>query len=218
MADFDAPKLMLVVLVRFDLPGHTIRLCDGGFVWFNGEKYTSTDQYFGSIMGIDDVTENSGDQAPGATVVFLPKSSAATAILSNPSYQGSSVRAWLARVDEETGVIAGTPELVADLLLDTTALKLGKNSRRLVMELMAVAERLFSINEGNVLSPRFHKDVWPDETGMDNATGVPLSVAWGVVGPARGTSFSGGGSGGGGGGFAGGVAASAVRLMNEREA
>lgn len=200
---FDAPKLMLAALVRIELPSHTIRLCDGGFLYFGGEKYTSVDQYFGTIAGVDEVTENSGDQAPGATMTFLPKSSAAVAVLSSPAYQGSSVKCWIAQVNEATGTIIGSPDLVADMLLDTTTLKLGRGTRRLVMELMAVAERLFSINEGNVLSPRFHKSVWAGETGLDNATGVPLSVPWGTAGPPRGVSTFGGGGGGGGGGSGG---------------
>jgi hypothetical protein len=60
-------------------------------------------------------------------------------------------------------------------------------------------ERLFSINEGNSLSPRFHKTVWPGELGEDNATGVGVAVAWGVEGAPRGSTYSGGGVPGWGG-------------------
>lgn len=197
---FDAPKLMLTGLARFDLPGHVIRLCDGGFVYFEGEKYTSSDEYFGSIEAVREIEEMAGDEAPGSALTFLPASTAAAATLSSPSYQSSRVRFWLARVDEATGEIDGTPELLADMLLDTTALRVSRGQRALDMELIAAAERLFLINDGNVLSPRFHKSIWPGETGLDNATGVPLTVAWGVESPPRGTV-----AGGGAGGYSGGA-------------
>lgn len=192
MADFDAPKLMISGLIKIELPAHTIRLCDGGFVFYDDEKYESRDTVFGSIEAIGEVEEKAGDEAPGLSIVFLPASASAAAVLSSPSYQFSRVRVWQARVDEQTGLVAGDPELVRDLLLDTTSLRAGVGFRRLEMELIGAAERLFLINDGNVLSPRFHKSVWPGETGLDNATGVSLSVAWGVAAPARGT--AGGGS------------------------
>jgi hypothetical protein len=187
MADFDAPKLMLTGLAKFELPGHTIRLCDGGFVYYDGEKYASEDTLFGSIESIAQIEENSGDEAPGMNLVFLPATTAAAAELSNPAFQNSRVRFWQARVNEQTGEIDGEPELLRDLLLDTTTLRPGRGTRKLEMELIGAAERLFLVNDGNVLSPRFHKSVWAGETGLDNATGVTLSVAWGVAAPARGT-------------------------------
>jgi hypothetical protein len=203
MADFDAPRLTIVGFAKFELPGHTIRLCDGGFVYHDGEKYTSADPTFGAIEQIAEVDENTGDEAPGLQLTFLPASSAAAATLSNPAYQGARVRFWMGRVDEQTGQLAGEPELLRDLRLDTTTLRPGKSVRRLDMELIGDAERLFLINDGNVLSPRFHKSVWPGESGLDNATGVALSVAWGTSAPPRG-SVAGGGSAGGGGAVGGG--------------
>jgi hypothetical protein len=32
---FDAPNIMLAGLVKIELPDQTIRLCDGGFVYFD---------------------------------------------------------------------------------------------------------------------------------------------------------------------------------------
>lgn len=204
MADFDAPRLTIVGFAKFELPGHTIRLCDGGFVYYGGEKYTSADPTFGAIEQIAEVDENTGDEAPGLQLTFLPASAAAAATLSNPAYQGARVRFWMGRVDDQTGQLAGEPELLRDLRLDTTTLRPGKGVRRLDMELIGDAERLFLINDGNVLSPRFHKSVWSGETGLDNATGVSLSVAWGTSAPPRGSvsGVSGGVAGGSGGGAA----------------
>ncbi|HYI43724.1 MAG TPA: hypothetical protein VD768_08900, partial [Sphingomicrobium sp.] len=129
---------------------------------------------------------------------FLPASTAAAAALSQPSFQGSPIRVWLAEVDPAAGTVIGTPELLLDGELDTTELRLSRGQRKLDIGYISVAERLFQVNEGNVLSPRFHKSVWPGETGLDNATGVGLSVAWGVQSPPRGYSYSGSGGGGSG--------------------
>jgi hypothetical protein len=200
---FDLDKQLLVGLAKIELPAYTMRLCDGGFVYFNAEKYTSADASFGSIASLDAFEEQSGDEAPGGKLTFLPKDTAAAATLSQPTYQGSRIRFWLARVVEATGIIAES-ELVADMELDTTTLRVGRSSRILEMEFISTAERLFNISDGNVLSPRFHKSVWAGELGLDNATGIPLTVAWGVKGPPRGTAASGSSAGGGGSGGAGG--------------
>ncbi|MEO0699437.1 MAG: hypothetical protein AAFY81_06930, partial [Pseudomonadota bacterium] len=48
-------------------------------------------------------------------------------------------------------------------------------------------------------SNAFHKSLFPGETGHDNATGLQVSVAWGVESAPTSTS-SGMGSGGGGNG------------------
>jgi hypothetical protein len=197
----DGPVITLTGLAEFNLPGRDIRLCDGGFVYYGGNKFTSADPDFGAIESVDPLEERSGDEAPAGSLTFLPSSTASAAVLSQPTYQGSRMRFWLGRVDEATGAIAGDPELVFDGMLDTTTLRVGKGSRALDMGYISTAERLFNINEGNVLSPRFHKSVWPGEAGLDNATGVPLTVAWGVAGPPRGSTVGGssGGVGGGGG-------------------
>ena len=199
---FDASKLMLVGIARFDLPTRTVRLCDGGFLYFGGEKYTSRDEVFGTIEAVDGVEETSGDEAPGGTLTFLPASTAAAATLSQPHFQGSRMRFWIGRMNELTGQVVHS-ELVADLELDTTTLRITKGGRFLDVDMISVAERLFNVNEGNVLSPRFHKSVWPGELGLDNANGTPLTVAGGISSPTRGSvSGSGGGGGRGGGGSA----------------
>lgn len=186
---FDAPKMMLAGLIKIELPGQDIRLCDGGFVYFNAEKYTSSDEDFGSIESIQAIEENVGDEAPGGRLTFLPASAAAAGTLSQPEYQGSRMRFWMVRVTEATGLVSDS-ELVGDMELDTTALRAARGQRLLDMEFISVAERLFNINEGNVLSPRFHKSIHPGELGLDNATGVPNQMAWGVKGAPRGSTVT----------------------------
>jgi hypothetical protein len=191
---FEAAKTMVAGLVEITLPTTTLRYCDGGFVYKDGDKFTSSDPVFGALESLEPVGESIGDVAPAGRMTFLPKSLAAAVDLSQPSFQNSPIRMWLAEVDGETGQIVGTPQLMLDALLDTTELRLARGSRVLEIGFISASERLFLIQEGNVLSPRFHKSIFPEETGLDNATGVSLSVAWGVEAPPRGYSY--GGSGG----------------------
>lgn len=198
MADFDAPILTLTGLAVLELPDRTLRLCDGAYVYVGADKFEAEDAEFGSIKSVDEIEEKVGDDAPDGSLTFLPASTAAAAILSRPEYQGSPLRFYLARVDDQTGTAMGDPELLLDAELDTTTLLL--NPRRLEMTFISIAERLWNVNEGNVLSDSFHQSVWPGELGMANATGVPSNEPWGVEGPPRGSTFGGGGFGGGGGG------------------
>lgn len=207
MADFDAHTLTLSGLLQIDLPERTIRLCDGGFVRWGADKFESSDEIFGSITGVDTFNESVGDEAPSGSLTFAPNADADPAELNDPAYQGSRMRFWFARVDEAAGTIMGDPELVADCMLDTTALRLGSKLRELGMEFVGQLERLMSISEGHVLSDRFHQSIWPGETGLRNTTGVGKPVAWGAESPvSRGT------AGYGGSGFVG-YASSAVRQV-----
>jgi len=81
--------------------------------------------------------------------------------------------------------------------IDQTILRVGRAVRELAMTIVSTLERLFLRNEGNSLSPVFHKSVWPGETGHDNATGLTVPVAWGVA-SSSGASSAGSASGGGG--------------------
>jgi hypothetical protein len=193
---FETQITTIVGLVEIELPSRTLRLCDGGFVYKGGDKFTSADEEFGAIESVDTLSEGMGDEAPAGRFTFLPASTAAAATISQPSFQNSPIRVWQAEVNEATGTIVGTPELLLDALLDTTELSVSRGKRALDIGYISTSERLFSINEGNVLSPRFHKSIWPGETGLDNATGVSLGVAWGVSAPPRGYNYSGSGGAG----------------------
>lgn len=190
---FEGDVITLSGLAKFELPARDLRLCDSGFVYFDSEKYTSYDQDFGAIESVEPFSEATGDEATAASLTFLPSSVADAADLSSPAFQGSRIRFWIAEVNHSTGLISGTPELLADMVLDTTELRLGRGTRRLEMGLVDAGERLFLTNEGNTLSPRHHKAVWPGELGLDNATGKPVAVAWGVTAPPRGTTAGNGG-------------------------
>jgi len=133
------------------------------------------------------LTEGVGDEVPALKMVFLPNSTAAAAELAQPGWQASPMRFWIAEVNQTTGVVTGTPELMFHGQLDTADLISGRSSRELHFDIVSTAERLFELNIGNTLSPRFHKSVWPGETGEDAAIGIGITVAWGIESPTGGT-------------------------------
>lgn len=193
-------SITLVGLVKIELPSATLRYCDGAFVKWGAESFASSDATFGSIGNIDPMSEGVGDVAPGLRMTFLPASTAAAADLSQPDWQGSRIRMWIAEVNPDTNAVVGTPTLLFDGQTDTTDLVVARDKREVVMDIVSTAERLFVIDEANTLSARFHKSLYPGELGEDNATGIGVGVAWGTALPAQsyGLGFTGGGSSGGG--------------------
>lgn len=198
-------RVGLIGLLKIELPTDTIRLCDGGFIVFGGETYESADPVFGTIASLAALTEGVGEEIPAMELALNPNGASAPADLSQPGFQKSLVRLWIGEKDEDTGQLVGTPDLLFYGQIDQTVLRVGRSARDLSMTIVATLERLFMRNEGNSLSPMFHKSVWPGETGHDNATGLGISVAWGVESSRGAFGGSSGGSGGGGGGFMSGV-------------
>jgi len=206
---FEGQVITLAGLVEVELPGHSLRLSDGGFLdWPGRGLFTSADPAFGVLDSVEAVTEAAGDEAPAGRLTLLPPEGASAASLFQPQAGGSPLRAWLAEVDPETGTIIGSPEMLMNGMVDAVELGIDAGGRSVELDFASAAERLFMISEGNVLSPAFHKSVWPGELGFDHATGAVLAVPWGVPGPPRGATGAEGAAGGGsgGGGFIGVIA------------
>ena len=199
-------RILLAGLILIDLPGHQVRLCDGGMVKGFGADFTARDALFGSVSGFEALSEGVGDEIPGGMLTFLPPAGVKSSDLIKGSYQNARLAMWIAEVNERTGRVVGTPDLQIEAQVDVCRMRFGKQQRLLEVEFTARAERLFLIDEGNTLSPQFHQSVWPGETGLDQATGLTIEQAWGAKSPLRGV--VGGGStagfGGGAGGRAGG--------------
>jgi hypothetical protein len=183
--------------------GPTLRFCDGGIAIWGAENFAAKDDVFGAIGALEALEEGVGDEVPALALTFLPASTAAAADLVQPGWQGSRVRFWIGEVTAATGMVTGTPELMFDGQIDTGDLIVDRGQRAVEYDIVSTAERLFALNEGNSLNPRFHKRVWPGETGEDNATGLGSTVAWGAASPA-GTAVAGSVGGGGSGGGLGG--------------
>jgi hypothetical protein len=180
--------VLLTGLVELQLPSRTIRWCDGGFInWPGRGMFTSQDPKFGTIESVEAIGEALTDDAPGARLTLLPVDTATASDLFQSNAQGSPILFWLAEVDRVTGLLVGTPNLLFTGMVDYMQLSVGKGSRRVDVEFVATAERLFLVREGNVLSPRFHQDAWPGENGFNHCTGNGIQVPWGVNGAGRGS-------------------------------
>jgi hypothetical protein len=192
---FEGRQMMLAGLIEFVLPSGSIRLSEGGYVKLAGHKFRAQDPEWGSLGEVEPIEEAADEQAPGMVITFIPVSAAAGAALAADENVLAPVRLWLTRVDRATG--EGDPnatELLGDLLMDDPELLFG-GERVLRLSLISAADRLMTINKGNVLSSSFHQSVWPGELGLDNAVDVDGKVAWRVSSPPRGSVGSGGGGG-----------------------
>ena len=177
-------RVGLIGLVKIELPAATVLLCDGGFIEFASETYTSADSTFGTIGGVQALSEGEGDEVPALELTLLPSGDAAPADLSKPGFQTARVRFWIGEYDLDTGLLDGTPDMMFDGQIDQTTLKVGA-TRELSMSVVSTAERLFERNTGNSLSDSWHQSVWPGEKGHENATGLAVPVAWGAESPPR---------------------------------
>lgn len=180
---FTSRVITMAALMQIDLPSRTVRLTDGGFVYWDGNNFDTVDEDFGTVKNAETFEEKVGDEAPGGKLTFLPTTAADATSLANATYQGSRMRFWLAELDGETGEIVGPPELTADLAIDTTSLKAGKGTREVDIEFESAAKRLFMVMRGQALNNRFHQQCFPGEDGMANCTGMPRSTAWGADNP-----------------------------------
>lgn len=194
---FAGDNIHLIAFCKIELPTRTLRICDGGFMYFGGEKYEAEDAVFGSIAAVDELEAALGDAAEDAKIVFLPPATTAASEINRKQFHLSRARFWMGVIGSD-GKTVTTAEQLMDALVDYTVLRLRQSGRELEMSFIGRPEKFFLRNEGNSLNPRFHKSVWPGEKGLDN-TGAKQTVAWGVGSP-RGVSGGGGLGGIGGGG------------------
>ena len=173
-------RVGLIGLLRIDLPSATVRLCDGGFMQWDAETFRSSDPVYGTIGSVDSLSEGIAESVPAFDLTLLPTALAGAADLVQPGFQRSRVRFWVAEFSPDDGILIGDPEAMFDGQIDQATLVEGRGERRLELSIVSNLERLFTRNRGNSLNPRWHKSVWPGETGHDNATGLAIPVAWGV--------------------------------------
>lgn len=188
-------RITLCGLIKIELPTYTVLISDGGFVYYDGDTYQSSDAEFGVISGFE-VSGTAPDQAPGGKVTFLTPSADAAAQLVSPGFQTSKLSIWLAEIDESTATVIGTPTILSLAQLDRGVISETMRSREVALEFVSLGERLMTINEGNSLNGTFHKRIFAGELGLDNAIGMGVTIAWGAAAPPRGvTSGVSGGSG-----------------------
>lgn len=207
---------LVCLLVKIELPGHTIRLIDGaGEVVFDAETYLGEDSVYGVLDNIETMSEQVGTEAPLVRLTFLPATVASLASLTNPANQGAEVHIWFGAVGTD-GLLIGDPELMFFGELDTADADVSESRTVIDFNIASAWERLFDANEGHRLNNAFIQSVYPGALGAEFIVSIQRDLPWGydaprpavvadVIGgqPGRGTSPIGGGSGSGG-GFGGG--------------
>lgn len=196
---------LVCLLLKIELPDHTIRLVDGaGEVVHEGQTYTGEDQVYGVLDAVEEMTEQVGTEAPTVRFTFLPASLPALADITNPANQGSPIFAWFAAVDPATGLIIGEPELLFNGELDTAEVEASENATVISFDAVSSWERLFEANEGHRLNDKFWQSIYPGARGMQYVTEIQRDLPWGYDAPrprvASDTNGGGGGGGAGGGG------------------
>ncbi|SEM63008.1 hypothetical protein SAMN05192583_0894 [Sphingomonas gellani] len=170
--------------VEIVLPNHTIRLLTGsGIIVFDGKTFTGSDATYGVLHSVEDLTDGTGDEAPGISLTLVPAGDAAAADLARPEHQGAAVSIWLGAVEPSNGLVIGEPLLIFLGALDVPKLTAGPNSRLLELEITSAFEDFFFSDDGARLSDTFHRYVWPGERGMSFVTGVDEQIYWGGDNP-----------------------------------
>jgi hypothetical protein len=185
-------------LLKMELPERDVLLTDGGVTVWAGDTYRAEDEFIGSIASIGAVTEGVGDQIPALDIGLAPPNSAAMTELTVGAFRQSPVTLYLAEYDVDTGEVVGTPENRWSGNLDKPRVSFAFRELSIGLECSPQLEVVFFKDNGNGLSASFHKQLYPGETGHDQATGLNTTVYWGVAGGAQRGGI--GGSGGSGGG------------------
>lgn len=194
----------LTWLLRLDLPSGTIHLTDGGVTQYAGDTYRAEHPVIGSVSNFPDIADGFGPELPEAEIMFAPPSNAALPLLIDAGRKRSPMRLWLAEYDTLTGAVVGTPNTRFIGNFDMVRTQAAFRQLSVSVRCVPQSETLFFMDDGNGLSSEYHKSLYPGETGHDEATGLLLSIYWGVSNVSGGSSFAGGGGGSGVGGVNGG--------------
>jgi len=175
---------LVCLLLKMELPGHTIRVVDGGGeVAFDAETYTGEDDIYGVLDNIETLSEQVGTEAPLVRLTFLPASLEALANLTNPANQGSSVSLWFGAVDPATGLIIGEPELLFLGELDTADVEVSEASTVVMFNVASAWERLFDASEGQRFNNAFIQSIYPGAKGAEFVIAIQRDLPWGYDAP-----------------------------------
>lgn len=166
------------------LPDHDIRALDGsGVVSFNGLLFTGSDDTYGTLNGIETITESVATEAPKVRFSFLPKSMIALASLVNPVVQGSEVTFWFGVVNPATGLVMGVPEVLFVGELDEAEVSTTQSSQTITFDVASAWERLFDANEGARMNDAYQQSLYAGDLAFQYITGVQENIYWGFRAP-----------------------------------
>lgn len=183
VAAYQQPGPISITLVRFDLPGAPLCLCDGGFARFDAgeggglETYVVTNPDVAMLASVGTVKDGAESETTRVNIVLEPVSDEAGAMLASPALQDTRVQWWEGVLHPVTGLLDGQPELKFDGLLDRPTVSFGV-SRPMTFECGTQAERQLEPNEDWRLNDAFTRLTWPGDAGCANVTGVLNKDEW----------------------------------------
>lgn len=186
-AALQAKAPVTATLIRLAIPDiGPICLTDGGFVDYDGgagvETYYGDHATVGLFSQVSSVKDGIGGQSSRIDITILPRDDEAMAALGSPLVQGSPVWWWEGAINPLTGRLIGDPLLKFVGEIDKPRLGVGDNWA-LVLECGTEAERQLEPNDNWRLNPAFHTTIWPDETGLNDVTGVRRPIYWRMASP-----------------------------------
>lgn len=191
---FGASGLTLALLLRIDLPGHNVRLSEGGEFRYGGDIYRPSDDVLGNITAFEDHTTGEADQAPLFEVTWGVKDIAAAVSLSSLTAQGSFADWRIVGLETATGAQVSEQRIFTGFV-DRTEISGDVGRFELTMGFATDIDRLLNTDKGNRLNAAFHRSVWPNEGGLDMMTGTTIPVPWGDKSTVSGVRVAGGGGG-----------------------
>lgn len=190
--DVSDPVITLAFFLKLEFPDGDVRLCDGAFLDFGGERYEADHPVFGTVKDPGSIEDGFGDMAESGSLVLVPNPEAAVASWWRNDLFDCRMRAWLGEVDTD-GKTVSSARLLHDLLVDSYQRVQGAGGEDLLeLSFIGRNEKFFLTNQGNVCSDRFHRSLYSGETGFAHCTDVTGFVAWGTERPPRGTGGRGG--------------------------
>lgn len=182
-------------LLSLELPSGTVFLSDGGVTPWNGDTYRPSDASIGSVATIGEIRSGFNSRLPEQEFTFAVPDNGALTALQAGAWARSSVRLWVAEYDTQTGQVVGTPDNRFSGKMDRVRQQFALKQLSVIVSCVSEREVALFSNDNNGLSAEFHKGIWPNETGHDQATGLVIPDAWGVE---SGTASTFGTTGGGG--------------------
>lgn len=186
-AALNADRVTIFGALKIELPTVTARLLDGSAeIEIGGEDYYGSVDGFGAWESIEEMEDGFGDEAPGTTVVILPEDDEAAALISDPDNQFCPVTVMIGARDDATGLCIGEPYVAIKGVIDVPIHNAGLRECSAELDIASKMELLLFNDEDRVMSPSFHRRVWPGEGGMDHCTGVTDNGYWGQNPPSGG--------------------------------
>ncbi len=179
------PAVLMFTAVLLQLPGPLyIGYLDGsGLAAFGGINFGSQVATYGTLGGVEAITDGADNSAPAVRLTLYPPTDAAVATLAAASAQGSLCLIWQGLLVPTTGLVVADPQLVFNGQLDVATVKYAKNRRTIEYEVVSAFDLFFDQDEGVRLNDSWHQSVWPGERGLIGATSVQLQLPWGSDSP-----------------------------------